>query len=196
MSANDIRRKHRGKYTPSKGAYVGKSSTGIRLPPASSAALPSPQPFPYHVLVALHVHLKVPYVTLQAGGYPFLGFSCQHVNIEAAVVLHAVVPRVHRVGQGAPGVRFLGFLSAIKQGRVNLQARRDAALQDTQAVLHSGHSSNQRPERNRAPAPGPDRQIRALLRLGNECDLELMPATSSISQGLSQVERPAFFPRL
>lgn len=149
--------------TPPKGAYVGKSSPGarrlVRQQSASSTSLSSSQPFPYHVLVALHVHLKVLYVTLQAGCYPFLGFSRQHVNIELAVVLYAVVPRVHRVRQGAPGVWFPGFLSAIKQARVNRQARRDAALQDTHTVLHSGQSSNQQPKRNRALAPGPDRQI-------------------------------------
>lgn len=72
-------------------------SPGARLQAASSTPLSASQPFPYHVLVALHVHLKVLYVTLQAGWYPLLGFSRQHVNIKATVVLHAVVPRVHRV---------------------------------------------------------------------------------------------------
>lgn len=74
-------------------------------------------------------------------------------------MLHAVVPGVHGVRQGAPGVWLLGFLSAIEAAQVNLQAKRDAALQDTQAVLHPGHSSNQQPLRNTALAPGPDRQI-------------------------------------
>lgn len=161
MFAKDIQRKIKIN-TPPKGAYVGKSSPGDRLlvrqQPASSASLSPPHPSPYHVLVALHVHLKVPYVTLQAARCPVLGFSRQHVNVEPTVVLHAVVPRVHGVRQGAPGLRFLGFLSARKQARVNLQASGDAALQDTHAVLHSGQSSNQQPERNRAAARGPDRQ--------------------------------------
>jgi len=142
---------------------VGKSSPGagllVRQQPARHASPSSSQPFPYHVLVALHMHLKVLYVTLQAGRHPFLSFSRQHVNITPPMVLHAPLARVHGVRQGAPGLWFPGFRSAIKEAWVKRQARRDAALQDMHAFLRSGQSSNQRPEQNRALAPGADRQI-------------------------------------
>lgn len=138
MFDSHIHRKHAGKYAP-VGCLHMRSSPDARLHPASSISLSSPHPVPYHVLMALHVHLKVPYVTLPVGCFPFLGFSRQHVNIKPTVVLHAVVSRVHGVRQGAPGVWFPGFLSATDQAQVNLQASRDAALQDTHAVLHSGH---------------------------------------------------------
>lgn len=99
------------------------------------------------------------------------------------MVLDAVVPSVHSVRQGAPRVGLRGFLSEIQAVRVNLRVRRNAALQ-AHAVLHTGQSSNQWPKRSRAQAPGPDSQTRTHTRLhpGNEGDLQLTPATSSISQ--------------
>lgn len=134
-------------------------SPPARLQPARSASLAPRQPFAHLLLVvALHVHLKVPNVPLPAGCCPLLGLSCQQVHVEPAVVLHAVVPRVHSVRQGAPRVRLPGSLPG-KQGWVSGQARRDPARQDTRALLHSGQSSNHRSERSTAPAPGPDRQI-------------------------------------
>lgn len=133
------------------GSYVWTSLPGTRLLQApASHSVQSPQGLPYHVLVALHVHPKLPYVTLQAGLCPFLGFSRQRVNIKLLVVLDTVVPGVHSVRQGAPRVRLRGFLSEIKAVQVNLRARRNAALQDTHAVLHSGQSSNQWPKQSRA----------------------------------------------
>lgn len=103
-------------------------------------SLPSPQPFAHLVLVALHVHLKVLNVPLPAGCCPLPGLSRQQVHAEPAVVLHAVVPRVHRVGQGAPRLWLPGFLPG-KQGWVSGQARRDPAGQDTHTLLPSGLSS-------------------------------------------------------
>lgn len=84
------------------------------------------------MLVALHVHLKVLDVPLPAGCCALPGLSCQQVHAEPAVVLDAVVPRVHGVRQGAPRVRLPGSLPA-KQGWVSGQASRDPAQQDTRA---------------------------------------------------------------